>query len=118
MRVLLRPEVFTAAHRLELLVLLWLGSVGRHRIVPYPFDQAEHAAWMTALDEDTRRLWNEMMRASLDREMSRPAHWEIAVTGVGDAAWQPRAGDPPIGAAAATGFRAHRQRRHAAARAA
>jgi hypothetical protein len=99
MRVLLRPEVFTTEHHLELMVLLWLGSIGRHRIVPDPLDQAEHATWVTVLDGDTRRLWDEMMRASLDREMSKPAHWEIVVTAAGDAAWQRPTPSIPIGAA-------------------
>lgn len=99
MRVLLRPEVFTGAHHIELTVLLWLGSIGRHRIVPDPLDQAEHAAWVAGLDEDTRRLWADMIRASLDREMSRPAHWEIAVTSRGDAAWQRPTPSVPLGVA-------------------
>lgn len=99
MRVLLRPEVFTSAYRLELHVLLWLGSTGRHRVVPEPLDAAQHVAWVEGLDEETRRLWNDMVRDSLEREMFAPAHWEIAVTVATRPAWALPTPLVPVGAA-------------------
>lgn len=89
--------MFRPPHRLELRVLLWLGSIGRHRIVPEPLDHPEHVNWVSGLDDETRRLWNDMVEASLQRETFEPARWEIAVTGVGDAAWQRPTPAVPIG---------------------
>lgn len=99
MLVQLRPEVFAPAHHLELLVLLWLGSVGRHRVVPQPLDQAAHAAWVERLDDDTRGVWEIMVEESLDRERLHPAHWQIELTATGDPAWQRPVPLLPIGAA-------------------
>lgn len=87
MRVLLRPEVFVARYRVELMVLLWLGGSGRHRVIPDPLDGPEYGKWIAALDTDTRTSWEEMVEGSLERERIRAAHWEIAITTHRDPAW-------------------------------
>lgn len=87
MRVLLQPEVFTSQHQIELLVLAWLGRQGRHRIAPDKNALAAHDAWVAALDAKTRQFWTDMINASFQSEQFTPAHWEIAVTATGDAAW-------------------------------
>jgi len=87
MRVLLRPEVFTSRCHVELMVLLWLGGHGRHRIFPHPIEQKEYTDWVAALDPDTRSAWQEMVEASFERERLREAQWEIAVTVNQSAIW-------------------------------
>lgn len=99
MRVLLRPDVFTSSFLIELYVLLWLGSVGRHRVIPDPLDQPEHAVWLGKLDEQTRRLWTDMVDGSLQREILEPAHWEVVVTTTNYAAWALPTPSLPIGVA-------------------
>ena len=99
MRVMLLREVFTGDRRLELLVLLWLGSVGRHCIVPDPLESDERAEWERALDDDTRRLWREMIDDSILREQYEPARHEIALTNGRDPAWERPTPLVPVGLA-------------------
>ena len=99
MRVLLQPDVFTADHHLALMVLLWLGSVGRHRVIPHPDRAPSYLAWLAALDPATARAWTSMVNGSLDREVTKPAHWELVLAATRDAAWQRPTPTIPIGEA-------------------
>ncbi|MBK8259264.1 MAG: hypothetical protein IPK82_42235 [Polyangiaceae bacterium] len=87
MRVLLRPAVFESSDRLGLYVLLWLGGVLRHRVIPDPLVHPAHSMWVASLDPGTARLWEEMVDSCLNEETLRPAHWEIAIDSVAHAVW-------------------------------
>lgn len=88
MRVLLRPEVFAGDYRMELLVLLWLGSIGRHRVVPDPLDAPECERWVSSLDPSTRRMWQAMVEGVLQREQFEPARYEVALTSGREVSWR------------------------------
>lgn len=97
MRVLLRPEVFDERHHLELLVLLWLGATGRHRVLPDPLDHPTCEQWVAALDADTGRAWRSMVDEALLREQFGPAVEEVALTNGREATWQKAPPTLPIG---------------------
>ncbi len=97
MRVLLRPEVFDEHYHLELLVLLWLGATGRHRVLPDPLDHPTCERWVDALDADTRKAWRTMVDDTLVREQFEPAVEEVALTNGREAAWQKVPPTLPIG---------------------
>lgn len=99
MRVLLRPEIFRAEHQLELMVLLWLGKVGRHRVIPEPLDSEAQTLWLQTLEMQSRLLWSEMVDESLERERFEPSHFEIAVVKRAEAAWQRPTPEVPLRAA-------------------
>lgn len=99
MRVLLRPEVFLKEHQLELMVLLWLGKVGRHRVIPEPLESGALTGWLQTLEAESRRLWDEMVDESLERERFEPSYFEIAVVHDAPAAWQRPTPEVPLRAA-------------------
>ena len=53
-------------------------------------DAPEHLAWVAGLDDSMRTAWKQMVRESLDREMVKPAHWEVMLTGTGENRGNPR----------------------------
>lgn len=83
MLALLRPEVFSAAHQMELYVLLWLGGIGRHRIIPHPLDSPQETRWLEAQPQEIQRLWRDVIDRCMEDESLKPASWEIAI-GLGD----------------------------------
>ena len=87
MIVLLEPEVFVEASPTDLMVLLWLGATGRHRIAVLDEKAPAYIAWLRQQDEVTRDEWQRVVGESILQHVREPSYYEILIVARGDSTW-------------------------------
>lgn len=83
MIVLLEAEVFVEAAPTELLVLLWLGATGRHRIAVLDETAPAYIAWLAQQDEVTRGDWQRVVGESVLQHVREPSYHEVLIAARG-----------------------------------
>ena len=87
MIVLLEPDVFVEAASADLMVLLWLGATGRHRIAVLDEKAPAYIAWLGQQDEITRSEWQRVVGESVLQQVREPSYHQVWIAARGDSTW-------------------------------
>lgn len=92
MMVILEPALFARTKLVDLLPFLWIGALGRHRVVVSDDRAVEYRAWLSMLDTEIRDDWDNMIGAGFKEDAASPSHYEVLVDIIDESQWQ---GDTP-----------------------
>lgn len=87
MRVVLEDSVFEDRWLSDLMVIMWLGVQGRHRVEVRDPGGSRYVRWERGLGEMTRNEWGAMLDLSASVEAHEPAYFAVALEDRVDVAW-------------------------------
>jgi hypothetical protein len=93
MMVILESSLFATPRLVDLLPFLWLGAVGRHRVVVDDDQGAAYRSWLAQLNPDLHNDWVSMIHDGYRLNASHPSHHEIRVSAIPDSRWSQT---PPV----------------------
>lgn len=99
MRVVLEDSVFEDRWLSDLMVIMWLGVQGRHRVEVRDPGGARYARWAEGLGRSTSDEWGAMLDLSASDEAREPAYHAVVLEDRTDPAWSRPPPRLPVGVA-------------------